>query len=150
MRADLRNARMARRCASVRLREVPLRPKGRQAVSCARYSTAVAQSRPPATLAATRYECGRTGFKTNQRRCGMTDARSSASCRCGKVELQLTGAPILRAICYCASCQEAGRRHQGRPASIPCWPMTAAPTTFCIARIASAASTAATCWKSGG
>jgi hypothetical protein len=37
--------------------------------------------------------------------------RTLASCRCGKVELQIVGAPILRGICYCASCQEAGRRH---------------------------------------
>jgi hypothetical protein len=33
----------------------------------------------------------------------------------GKVKLQLTGALIFRAICYCASCQEAGRRHQAAP-----------------------------------
>ena len=49
----------------------------------------------------------------------MTDARTSASCRCGKVELQLVGAPILRGICYCASCQEAGRRHQAAPGADP-------------------------------
>jgi hypothetical protein len=42
----------------------------------------------------------------------MTNERTSASCQCGKVELQIVGAPILRGICYCASCQEAGRRHQ--------------------------------------
>src|SRR5579872_594402 len=42
----------------------------------------------------------------------MTDERSSARCRCGKVELRILGAPILRGVCYCASCQEAGRRHQ--------------------------------------
>jgi len=44
----------------------------------------------------------------------MTNERT-ASCRCGKVELRLVGAPILRSICYCASCQEAGRRHQAVP-----------------------------------
>ncbi|MBR0895435.1 hypothetical protein JQ616_10795 [Bradyrhizobium tropiciagri] len=42
----------------------------------------------------------------------MTGERASAACRCGKVELETTGPPILRGICYCASCQEAGRRHQ--------------------------------------
>ncbi|MBL6750531.1 MAG: hypothetical protein ISP90_08410 [Nevskia sp.] len=42
----------------------------------------------------------------------MTNERTSASCRCGKVELQIVGAPILRGICYCASCQEAGRRYR--------------------------------------
>jgi hypothetical protein len=42
----------------------------------------------------------------------MTNERTSAACRCGKVELEIVGALILRGICYCASCQEAGRRHQ--------------------------------------
>ena len=45
----------------------------------------------------------------------MTNERTSAPCRCGKVELQIVGSPILRVICYCASCQEAGRRHQAVP-----------------------------------
>src|SRR5580698_9040580 len=45
----------------------------------------------------------------------MTDESTSASCRCGKVELQILGTPILRGICYCASCQEAGRQHQAAP-----------------------------------
>ena len=45
----------------------------------------------------------------------MTNERISAPCRCGKVELQIVGAPILRGICYCASCQEAGRRYQASP-----------------------------------
>ena len=36
----------------------------------------------------------------------------SATCRCGKVKLQIEGRPILRGICYCKSCQEAGRLHQ--------------------------------------
>jgi hypothetical protein len=45
----------------------------------------------------------------------MTNERTSAPCRCGKVELQIVGAAILRGICYCASCQEAGRRYQTGP-----------------------------------
>ena len=45
----------------------------------------------------------------------MTNERTSATCRCGKVELQIVGAPILRGICYCASCQEAGRRYPAVP-----------------------------------
>ncbi len=49
----------------------------------------------------------------------MTNERTLASCRCGKVELQIVGAPILRGICYCASCQEAGRRHQALPGADP-------------------------------
>jgi hypothetical protein len=42
----------------------------------------------------------------------MTNERTSVRCGCGKVELQIVGAPILRGVCYCASCQEAGRRYQ--------------------------------------
>ena len=45
----------------------------------------------------------------------MTNERTSASCRCGKVELQIVEAPILRGICYCTSCQKAGRQHQAVP-----------------------------------
>jgi len=42
----------------------------------------------------------------------MTNERTSARCRCGKLELRIAGAPIMCSICYCASCQEPGRRHQ--------------------------------------
>ena len=49
----------------------------------------------------------------------MTNELISASCRCGKVKLRIVGAPILRGICYCASCQEAGRRHQAVPGADP-------------------------------
>lgn len=42
----------------------------------------------------------------------MKTAHIPAACRCGKIELEITGAPILRGICYCTSCQEAGRRHR--------------------------------------
>jgi hypothetical protein len=42
----------------------------------------------------------------------MINEPTSAPCRCGKVKLRIVGAPIVRGICYCASCQEAGRRHQ--------------------------------------
>ncbi len=42
----------------------------------------------------------------------MKNERTLALCRCDKVELQIVGPPILRGICYCASCQEAGRRYQ--------------------------------------
>jgi hypothetical protein len=45
----------------------------------------------------------------------MTNERISAPCRCGKVELEIVGAPILRGICYCASCQEAGRLYRAEP-----------------------------------
>ena len=45
----------------------------------------------------------------------MTNERISAPCRCGKVELEIVGAPIMRGICYCASCQEAGRRYRAAP-----------------------------------
>ncbi len=45
----------------------------------------------------------------------MTNERISAPCRCGKVELEIIGPPILRGICYCASCQEAGRLYRTKP-----------------------------------
>ncbi len=34
----------------------------------------------------------------------------TASCRCGAVALAVSGPPIVRVACYCASCQEAGRQ----------------------------------------
>lgn len=36
-------------------------------------------------------------------------------CSCGSVELETTGAPILGVTCYCADCQEAGRRIEQLP-----------------------------------
>lgn len=41
------------------------------------------------------------------------------TCRCGKVKLEAIGKPIMTATCYCASCQEAGRRLQQLPAAPP-------------------------------
>ena len=49
----------------------------------------------------------------------MTQKRIAASCRCGKVELEILGPPILRGICYCADCQEAGRRLQATAGAAP-------------------------------
>ena len=49
----------------------------------------------------------------------MTDDPISAPCRCGEVRLELVGTPILRGICYCASCQEAGRWYQAAPGAAP-------------------------------
>ncbi|HLZ03031.1 MAG TPA: hypothetical protein VKR55_12860 [Bradyrhizobium sp.] len=43
------------------------------------------------------------------------DRTISAACRCGKVRLEISGAPILRGLCYCTSCQEVGRRLQALP-----------------------------------
>ncbi len=42
----------------------------------------------------------------------MTIMRISAPCRCGMVELEISGSPIQRGICYCNDCQEAGHLHQ--------------------------------------
>ena len=44
---------------------------------------------------------------------------SLETCRCGKVTLEAIGRPILTASCYCASCQEAGRRFEQRPSASP-------------------------------
>jgi hypothetical protein len=49
----------------------------------------------------------------------MTNKRISAPCRCGKVELQVAGEPVLHCLCYCASCQEAGHRYQATPGAEP-------------------------------
>jgi hypothetical protein len=49
------------------------------------------------------------GFKIKGRS-EMANERISAPCRCGKVEFEIVGPPILHGICYCTSCQEAGRR----------------------------------------
>ncbi|HEY1944611.1 MAG TPA: hypothetical protein VGH40_21055 [Roseiarcus sp.] len=38
--------------------------------------------------------------------------RLSATCQCGKVRFEAVGPPILTGSCYCASCQEAGRRFE--------------------------------------
>ncbi len=44
---------------------------------------------------------------------------SLETCRCGKVTLEAIGRPILATSCYCASCQEAGRRFEQLPAAPP-------------------------------
>jgi len=36
-----------------------------------------------------------------------TSTQVDARCRCGKVSFELVGRPIMRAVCYCDSCQEA-------------------------------------------
>ena len=41
----------------------------------------------------------------------------TATCRCGAVVLEASGAPIAHVACYCASCQEAGRRIEQLPAA---------------------------------
>ena len=44
----------------------------------------------------------------------MNDAVTTA-CKCGKVELKATGAPIAAAICYCNDCQAGGRMIEALP-----------------------------------
>lgn len=43
----------------------------------------------------------------------------SAICRCGKVNLEATGAPILTVACYCTSCQQAGHQIEQLPSAPP-------------------------------
>lgn len=43
----------------------------------------------------------------------------SATCRCGNVEFEVAGPPIVSVGCYCASCQEAGRRFEQLHAAPP-------------------------------
>ena len=39
----------------------------------------------------------------------------TSSCACGRVRFEATGTPILSAVCYCADCQEGGRRIEALP-----------------------------------
>jgi hypothetical protein len=48
-----------------------------------------------------------------------TERAAVASCRCGKVKFEIAGPPILAGICYCNSCQQAGRLHQAPPGADP-------------------------------
>jgi hypothetical protein len=47
------------------------------------------------------------------------DNVETAACRCGQVALSVQGPPIVRAACYCTSCQEAGRRLGRLPGASP-------------------------------
>ncbi|MBL1255374.1 GFA family protein [Methylocystis sp. Sn-Cys] len=38
-----------------------------------------------------------------------------SSCACGRVRCEAIGEPILSAVCYCADCQEGGRRIEALP-----------------------------------
>jgi len=42
-----------------------------------------------------------------------------ASCVCGHVRCEGVGEPILSAVCYCADCQEGGRRIEALPNAAP-------------------------------
>ena len=42
-----------------------------------------------------------------------------ASCQCGEVVLEASGAPIIALVCYCRSCQRAGRFLQELPGAPP-------------------------------
>ena len=41
------------------------------------------------------------------------------ACTCGGVQLQVEGAPIISAECYCNSCRSAGARLQALPTAVP-------------------------------
>ena len=41
--------------------------------------------------------------------------RLTASCRCGGVEIEATGAPIVSSVCYCADCQRGSRQIEDLP-----------------------------------
>lgn len=42
-----------------------------------------------------------------------------AVCRCGEVEFETVGDPILSAACHCASCREAGHQFEALPEATP-------------------------------
>ena len=60
------------------------------------------------------------GVQNKSKATRMANKRISAPCRCGKVELEITGPPIQHAICYCNSCQEAGLLHQADAGADAC------------------------------
>lgn len=39
----------------------------------------------------------------------------TARCRCGSVEIEATGAPIVSSVCYCADCQHGSRQIEALP-----------------------------------
>jgi hypothetical protein len=41
------------------------------------------------------------------------------SCACGRVRCEAVGEPIVSAVCYCADCQEGGRRIEALPHAPP-------------------------------
>jgi hypothetical protein len=43
------------------------------------------------------------------------DVRFSAACRCGQVEVEATGPPIVAAVCYCGDCRDGARRIEALP-----------------------------------
>ena len=43
----------------------------------------------------------------------------TASCSCGSVELEATGAPIASVVCYCDDCQEGSRKIEALPNARP-------------------------------
>lgn len=46
---------------------------------------------------------------------GPIDSSQIVSCRCGQVELRMTGAPIITSCCFCDSCRTAGRTLEHLP-----------------------------------
>lgn len=49
----------------------------------------------------------------------MTGEVSKARCRCGKVEMEIMGAPIARTVCDCAYCRAAARALGALPGAAP-------------------------------
>ena len=47
------------------------------------------------------------------------DGYRFAMCQCGKVKFEMAGPPIVGCVCYCASCQEAGRQLEQLPSALP-------------------------------
>ena len=44
-----------------------------------------------------------------------TNMRLTASCLCGGVEIEATGAPIVSSVCYCTDCQRGSRQIEALP-----------------------------------
>src|SRR5688572_1121219 len=50
---------------------------------------------------------------------GQVKESTIAKCLCGKVELELTGKPIISAACYCDDCQAGSRQIEALPGAPP-------------------------------
>lgn len=49
----------------------------------------------------------------------MTQIVIKSACRCGRVQCEAVGSPIIGAICYCVDCQEGGSRIEALPGATP-------------------------------
>src|SRR5271165_5924840 len=103
-------------------RRSPVRSCGSSGPAAASASSATtAMSPTSSTMPSWSWHCSRR-LVTPQKERSMSDAATKtlkARCACGCVEYEAIGAPITSVICYCASCQKAGRDFEQLPDAPP-------------------------------